>query len=141
MNKRQQGVALIEFALILPFLLLLLCITVEVGRAIWQYDTLTKAVRDSARYLSTKTPNDPVAITKARNLIVYGKLEAGGDPLVPGLEEANVPDPKWDPAGSEPVINAVTIRITGYTFVSMFTGLPFGNITFNDISATMRSYK
>ena len=49
----------------------------------------------------------------------------------------------WQTAGTNPVINTVTVRISGYTFNSMFTsvfGLPFGALTFSDITATMRSY-
>ena len=44
--------------------------------------------------------------------------------------------------GASPVINTVTIRITDYTFTSLFGsvfGLNFGNITYADISATMRA--
>jgi hypothetical protein len=143
MKHRQKGVAIVEFALILPFLLLLTFITTEFGRAIWEYNSLTKSVRDSARYLSIQTPHDPIAIAKARNLTVYGNLAGTGTPLAIGLSTSNVPDPIWQTAGTNPVINTVTIRITGYTFNSMFTsvfGLPFGAITFSDITATMRSY-
>jgi Flp pilus assembly protein TadG len=143
MKHRQKGVAIVEFALILPFLLLLTFITTEFGRAIWEYNSLTKSVRDSARYLSIQTPHDPIAIAKARNLTVYGNLAGTGTPLAIGLSTSNVPDPTWQTAGTNPVINTVTIRITGYTFNSMFTsvfGLPFGAITFSDITATMRSY-
>ena len=93
MNKRQKGVAIVEFALILPFLLLLTFITTEFGRAIWQYNTLTKSVRDSARYLSIQTPGDPVAIAKARNLTVYGNLAGTGTPLAHRAQPSNVPDP------------------------------------------------
>lgn len=143
MNKRQKGVALVEFALILPLLLLLTFITTEFGRAIWEYNTLTKSVRDSARYLSIQTPRDPVAIAKALNLTVYGNLSGTGPPLAIGLSTSNVPDPTWQTAGTNPVINTVTVQIQGYTFNSMFSsvfGLPFGSITFSNISATMRSY-
>ena len=56
MKRRQKGVAIVEFALVLPFLLLLTFITTEFGRAIWEYNTLTKSVRDAARYLSIQTP-------------------------------------------------------------------------------------
>jgi hypothetical protein len=149
MNKKQKGVAIVEFALVLPVLLVLTFIATEFGRAIWQYNTLTKAVRDSARYLSLQTPGDPLAIARARNLTVYGRpvLDADLDgtevPLAPGLSAAKVPAPTWQTAGSAPVINTVTIRISGYTFQSMFVGafgLPFGDLLFADISATMRSY-
>lgn len=141
MTKKQNGVALVEFALVLPFLLLLSMLTFEFGRAIWEYNTLTKSVRDAARYLAIQTPG--TKITQARNLMVYGNLGGSGSPLVRGLSTSNVPDPTWQTAGSAPVINTVTVRITGYTFRSMFSsvfGLSFGNVTYSDISATMRSY-
>src|SRR5512133_4185192 len=83
MKRKQGGVALVEFALILPFLLLLSIITFEFGRAIWQYNTLTKSVRDAARYLSLQTPG--TKITQARNLMVYGNLAGSGAPLALGL--------------------------------------------------------
>ncbi|SFC26594.1 TadE-like protein [Polaromonas sp. OV174] len=141
MNKRQKGVALVEFALILPFLLLLSMITTEFGRAMYQYDTLTKSVRDAARYLSLQTPG--TKIPEARNLLVYGNLAGTGTPLALGLTTSHVPDPTWQTAGTNPVINTVTVRIQGYTFNSLFPsvfGIPFGSITFSNITATMRSY-
>ena len=138
--RRQRGVAIIEFALILPFLLLLTAVTTEFGRAIYQYGILAKAVRDSARYLSEQTPGTHIA--QARNLVVYGNTAGTGTPLAIGLSDANVPDPTWQTAGTNPVINTVTIKVSGYTFNSMFDSVlehTFGAITFSDIQATMRS--
>lgn len=143
MKKTQKGVAIVEFALILPFLLVLTFITTEFGRAIWEYNSLTKSVRDAARYLSLQTPGNAQAITRARNLAIYGNLSGTGTPLAVGLSASNVPNPTWQTAGTAPVINTVTIRITGYTFNSMFSavfGLALGDIAFSDITATMRSY-
>jgi Flp pilus assembly protein TadG len=146
MNKRQKGVAIIEFALILPFLLMLTFITTEFGRAIWEYNTLTKSVRDAARYLSIQTPESAPHIANARNLMVYGNLAGTGSPLALGLTLDNVPPDTccaWQTAGSNPVINTVTVRITNYKFNSMFAsvlGVPFGAVTFSNIRATMRSY-
>jgi Flp pilus assembly protein TadG len=144
MRTKQAGVAIVEFALILPFLLLLTFLTTELGRAIWQYNTLTKSVRDAARYLSIQTPG--THITEARNLMVYGNTAGTGNPLALGLSLTNVPVATcctWQTAGTVPVINTVTVRISGYSFTSMFTsvlGLPFGTVNFSDISATMRSH-
>ena len=149
MNKKQKGVAIVEFALVLPFLLLLTFITTEFGRAIWEYNTLTKSVRDASRYLSLQQPG--THITQARNLMVYGNVAGTGSPLAMGLTIANVSptadDPDdcctWQTAGSNPVINTVTVRIQRYSFNSLFTsvfGLPLGDLAFPDITATMRSY-
>lgn len=139
-RPRQRGVAIVEFALVLPMLLLLSAITTEFGRAMYQYNTLTKTVRDGARYLSMRAPN--TSITETRNLIVYGNTAGTGTPLAPGLTTANVPTPVWQSTGANPVINTVTVQINGYTFQSMFAtvfGLPFGSITYANITATMRS--
>jgi hypothetical protein len=140
-KQRQSGVALIEFALILPALLLLSFMAIDLGRAIWQYNQLTKSVRDAARYLSLQTPG--TRITQARNLAVYGNLSGTGAPLVFGLTASNVPDPVWQTAGTAPVINTVTVRISGYTFTPIFAsafGVGFPTMTYSDITATMRSY-
>lgn len=141
MTKRQNGVALVEFALVLPFLLLLTMITTEFGRAMYQYNTLTKSVRDAVRYLSIQTPG--THLTEARNMMVYGNTAGTGTPLALGLTSSHVPDPTWQTAGTNPVINTVTVRIEGYTFNSLFPsvfGIPFGSVTFSNVTATMRSY-
>ena len=142
MKTRQRGTAIVEFALILPLLLLLTMITTEFGRAIYQYNTIVKSLRNATRYLSLQTPN--TKITEAKNLVVFGNIAGTGPFLVPGLTVAQVSTipPTWLTTGSNPVINTVKITVTGYTFHSMFTtvfGVTFGDITYGDISATMRS--
>ncbi len=139
---KQSGVALVEFALILPLLLLLTFITTEYSRALFQYNILTKSVRDAARYLSVYNPGDTTKFTIAKNLVVYGNPAGTGVPLVIGLTTSLVPNPVWQTAGTAPVINTVTIRVTGYTFRPLFAsafGVSFGNLAYADISATMRA--
>jgi len=139
MRTRQNGVALVEFALVLPLLLVLSFIVTEYSRALYQYNTITKSVRDSARYLSIQTPGTKK--TEAKNLVVYGSLSNTNAPLAIGLNLSQVPDPTWQLAGTSPVINTVTVKVTGYTFRPLFAsvfGLNFGNIAYADISATMR---
>ncbi|HSW15639.1 MAG TPA: TadE family protein [Ramlibacter sp.] len=142
--RRSRGVALVELALILPVMLVMTFIVTEYGRAIYQYNTLTKSVRDAARYLSFQTPETHRA--QARNLLVYGNLGGTGTPLALGLTAANVPDANifWaTTTPPDPVMATVTVRITGYQFRSIFPtafGLPFGTITFSNIEATMRSH-
>ena len=64
--KQQQGVAMIEMAITMSLLIFIVFGITEFGRAIYQYDTLAKAARDAARYLSTKGPGDSVAIEIGR---------------------------------------------------------------------------
>lgn len=136
----QRGVALIELALILPVLLVMTFIVTEFGRAIYQYDTLTKSVRDAARYLSYQTPGTHA--TEAANLAVYGNTAGTGSPLALGLTTANVSAPSWQTGTGTPPITTVTVQITGYQFRSLVLsafGLPFGTLSYSAISATMRS--
>ena len=145
--SRQRGSAQIELALIMPLLLLITFITTEIGRAMYEYNTLTKSTRDAVRYLSVKTPGTKIA--EARNLIVYGNTAGTGVPLARGLSLANVPAGScctWQSAGAEPIINTVTVRISGYTFHSLcpsVMGIVCADanvdIVFSDITATMRS--
>src|SRR5512143_2892217 len=132
MNTRQSGAALVEFALILPLLLLLTMITTEFGRAIYQYNTIVKSLRGAARYLSVQTPGDANTLTAARNLVVYGNAAGTGTALVPALTTSNVATPTWQTAGSVPLINTVTITVTDYTFQSLVHGSIFG-IAFGDV--------
>jgi Flp pilus assembly protein TadG len=140
MKTRQTGVALVEFAFVLPLLLVLSLTATELGRAVYRYNTTAKAVRDAVRYLSVQTPGTHA--TEARNLIVYGNLTGTGPLLDPSLTAANVAAPTWQTAGSDPLINTVTVRVTGYQFRPLFGsvfGTAFSSFTFSDITATMRS--
>ena len=151
MKTRQRGTAIVEFALILPLLLLLTMITTEFGRAIYQYNTIVKSLRNATRYLSLQTPN--TKITEAQNLVVFGNIAGTGPALVPGLTVAQVSTipPTWLTTGSAPLINTVTITVTCYKFRPLLTsvfGVTFSSditcdgisgIRYANISATMRS--
>jgi len=154
--KFQKGVALVEFALILPLLLILTFITTEYARAMYEYNSLAKSVRNAARYLSTKGYGPTGCLTTklayhitATNIAVYGNPAASGQPLARGLSPSNISAGDICYATtttSVPTIRTVTIRISGYTFQSLFTSVTglrwgnftFGNINFEDIAATMR---
>ncbi|MFQ5544386.1 MAG: TadE/TadG family type IV pilus assembly protein [Acidiferrobacterales bacterium] len=95
---QQRGVAAVEFAIVLPVLLLLMFGTAELGRAFFQYNTLTKAVRDGARYVSRNALDGSLGIvnltaqvdTETRNLVVYGVAGGGASSLLPGFTPADV---------------------------------------------------
>ncbi|MEC4723327.1 TadE/TadG family type IV pilus assembly protein [Noviherbaspirillum sp. CPCC 100848] len=140
MTHHHRGAALVELALILPLLLLLTFITTEFGRAVYQYNTIAKSMRDAVRYLSVQTPG--TRMTEARNLVVFGNTAGTGTPLALGLNLTHVANPTWQVVGSNPVINTVSITVQGYTFRPLFAsviGVNFGNFNFSDISATMRA--
>ena len=98
---RQRGVAMVEFAIGVPVLLLLLFVTVEVARFLNQYSILTDAVRDASRYVAgaamqgttgliVQGPAWAALVAQGQNLAVYGNLAGTGAPLLPGLSVADV---------------------------------------------------
>ena len=96
--RRERGVATIEFAICAPVLLLLMLATAELGRAIFQYNTLAKGVRDGARYVATNSSVGStrlVTITPARrneacNLIRTGNIAGAGQTLLPGTTACDI---------------------------------------------------
>lgn len=149
--NRQRGVAAVEFAILLiPLVLLTFGIT-EYGRAMYQYNALAKSTRNAARYLSEYAAGTEIA--NAKDLAVYGCIRGVNctgtpTPLAPGLSATNVQiaDMKSSPAthasqdtGSG-LVNLVTVTITNYQFQSLVPSL-MPNITFGNISATMRQVK
>jgi Flp pilus assembly protein TadG len=62
----QRGSAAVEFALLIVLLLMIVAGVVEFGRSIWYYDALSKATRDSARYLSNIREDENLAINDLR---------------------------------------------------------------------------
>ncbi len=60
-HRAQQGNAGVEFALILPLLMLLLFGGIEIGRALHDFHVVNETVRDAARYLSRAPASCPGA--------------------------------------------------------------------------------
>lgn len=119
-TRRQRGLAAVEFAIVVPVLLLLMLAVAEFGRALYQYNTLSKAVRDSARYYSTHafvgttTTEDPAAKTYAISLVKYGNGSGTGTPLLPGNAPSVTATTATDANGS-----FVTVSATySFTFLS-----------------------
>ena len=120
--RSEKGVELVEFALILPLLLLLCLGVIEFGRAYYTYNILTKAVRDGARYLSTGMVTSTGTVnstttTETKNVVVYGNIAGTGTKKIPDLltTQVNVPAATVV-SGSE---QYVTVSVT-YPYVPMF---------------------
>lgn len=120
--KDGRGAVLVETALVLPLLLLLLAASAELGRFIYTYNTLAKATRASARYLSNKCLSDS-RISSAKNLAAYGTTTTGTS-ILPNLSAGNVVvcsgAPERNEACTPPPSNTtpemITVRIDDYTY-------------------------
>jgi len=73
-TKRQRGDGLVEFALIVPLLLLLLFAVLDGGRAVYAYHVVANAAREGARFASVSTRTQ----TEVRNAILSSAV--GLDP-------------------------------------------------------------
>jgi Flp pilus assembly protein TadG len=63
MKRSERGANLVEFALVAPVLVILLLGIADVGRAFYDYISLTNAVREGARY-ATRRPLETENIQK-----------------------------------------------------------------------------
>ena len=97
-SHRQRGTMMVEFVIVAPILLLLMLGISEFGHALYQYNSLTKSVRDGARYLAKEATVgstdtiliDSTDITQTENLVIYGNTTGIGAPKVPGLATSDV---------------------------------------------------
>lgn len=147
---KQKGVAAVEFGILLVPLVILTFGITELGRAMYQYNTIAKATRDAARYMSVQTPGDGTAMARARCLAAYGNPGCSAPSLVPGLTEDDVlvRDSSTNPAthalqpvsvgGGAPtgVANLVTVEVGGFQFVSLVSFV-VPDIQFGTIGTTM----
>ncbi len=92
--RQQKGLAMVEFAIGAPLLLLLLLAIGEFGRMLSHYNLLLQGTRDAARFVASQAMNatlgrielDGSLQATARNLVVYGApAQAGRTAILPGL--------------------------------------------------------
>jgi Flp pilus assembly protein TadG len=85
-------------ALVTPILLAMMLATAELTRAFIDHNTLTKAVRNGARYVAANAyqgTSGVIAIgatlrTETQNLVVYGNTAGTGAPVLPGLTAVSI---------------------------------------------------
>lgn len=91
---RQRGLAVVEFAIMLPTLMLVLLAIAEFGRMLTQYNSLGKSVRDATRYVAARAAVGTTRVvdistqlsTEAANLVVTGTTNGSGSPILPSLD-------------------------------------------------------
>jgi Flp pilus assembly protein TadG len=94
---RQRGVAVVECVIVLPVVLFIMLAVAEVANAILTYNKLTQTVRDASRYISAEAGagSGIVQLTDEKiartvNLVIYGKITAGGATVLPNLDPSKV---------------------------------------------------
>lgn len=135
-GRSERGAAAVEFALVLPILLLVVAGAIEYGRAFWFYDTLSKATRDSARYLTMVSCNsgesEPNCHDRLANVINNAKgmvTTAATEAHLSDFDASNV-EVRCDGSAcssAEDVLESthVTVAIVGYG-IRLGEWLPLG---------------
>ncbi|MDP2099478.1 MAG: TadE/TadG family type IV pilus assembly protein [Methylobacter sp.] len=107
---KQKGTSTVEFAMLLPLLLLLVVMVSEFGVIFYRLNAVSKAVQVATRYLSdvaVSNANTALDKTNAQNLAVYGNTVGTGTPVVPGLTAANI-------VITNPIAQHVQVEVVGY---------------------------
>ena len=127
MKRSERGANLVEFAIVLPLLVLILAGMVDVGHAFNSYMVITNAAREGARAASRLScyPTDAVqrAIYKARIEQSYGHEVAGS--AVPPGDRCNaivIIDP--DPIDTGCALGADEVQVTvSYPYATILGGV------------------
>jgi hypothetical protein len=134
-RRSEQGVQLVEAAIVLPLMVMMFGAVAEFGRYFYEYSTAAKAARLGARFmcaksLDSRTVNWP---DRAKKLVVYGNTDGTGSPVLPGLSISNV-DISY--SGNAYVAgngtpDRVTVKIINYKHQPIFDLAKFTKSTFS----------
>ncbi len=120
---RRSGSAILEFAIGSGVLLAAFTGTFRFGYSFLQYNRLTNAVAQGARYAgivpydsATATPS-ATFVSAVRNMVLYGDPGGGTTTVVPGLAAANV---NLTVTFTDGVPTAMTVSVSGYTIDAVF---------------------
>lgn len=91
--SKQRGLATVELALVAPFLLVMMLVAAEFTRVFYQYNILTKGVRDAARWAADDVfigstgviELSAAKIAQAENIAKTGTIDGSGEPLLDGV--------------------------------------------------------
>jgi Flp pilus assembly protein TadG len=108
--RDERGAAAVEFALVLPILVVLAFGIIDFGRLLYTYNNLTSAVREGARFAAVQTEAnvDDVALVQGRVSDYIASF--GGDSVATSQIEVTLD-------ASPPATRFITVRIDAYEFV------------------------
>jgi len=97
LRRNRRGSAAVEMALVMPFLLVIMMGSAELGNYFMNEHKLVKAVRDGARFAARRPFSDYPTCTSVttnlrddtRNVVMNGYL-SGGSTLTPNIQAGNI---------------------------------------------------
>lgn len=152
LSEDESGAVIVEFAIIMPIMLLLLALTIEASRIMWSYQSVIAGVRDAGRYMARVTPADictsggsVAGLTATLKDMV--KKDIGGSDLFPSNITVNSVTPSFScvfgtyrvsPAPVGQVNANVTIQFPMGGFFSLF-GSDISSVT-TDVADSSRIF-
>ena len=150
-RSRQRGAVLAEMALVTPILLVLLLVTADLSRAFIEHNTLTKAVRNGARFVAGQAFQGTTGVInvtttlvdETRNLVVYGTTTppGGAATVLPGFTLTNVTVAQV--AGTDDIVVSATYALGGLFGpllpISFYGGTDISTARTLNASVTMRA--
>lgn len=114
--RSERGAALVEFALVVPLLMLMMCATIDFGLAVYTLNNLTAAVREGGRYgaildRATWTANGG---STAQGLVrdrVYNYIVGMNNGLTVAQTKALI-----SVTNPDPTTGIITVQITNYPY-------------------------
>ena len=129
LTRDGRGNAVVEFALVLPLLLLLFTGITEIGRAYYQANAVEKGLRAGALFAGRNDfPLTAQVRTMVANLVKTGTLDGSGPYLVSGWADVNA-DLNIDDTLTFPVDATTTIPVVRVTATVPFDPLIPGMLT------------
>lgn len=129
LTRDGRGNAVVEFALVLPLLLLLFAGISEIGRAYYQANAVEKGLRAGALFAGRNDfPLTAQVRTMVANLVKTGTLDGSGPYLVSGWADVNA-DLNIDDTLTFPVDATTTIPVVRVTATVPFDPLIPGMLT------------
>lgn len=122
-TPNERGATLVEFAIIVPLLLLLLFGIIEFGRIITEFTTIRTAAREGARFATTVETTGGVPnyrncsgiIAAANSKLVIGTIESISvewTDLAPGHTHAPCTDTVSNNPGPNAVVSGTKVQVT-----------------------------
>lgn len=134
--QSERGAAIVEFALVVPFLMLMMCATIDFGLAVYTMNNLTAAAREGGRFGATRdfaaASTDSLAVRdRVYGYIINMNSQGLTAAQVQALITVTLPVTS---AGAVANDGNVTVKITGFPYkpvTPLATAFGLSTITLN----------
>ena len=96
-KNSETGAALVEFALVASFFIMMICAIISGGHLFFTHNALVESTRRGARYAAMQCKpnlsgcaNSSTTVDRVKNMVLYGTPTTGTLPLVHNLQASNI---------------------------------------------------